>query len=74
MWTSPKKIVIGLPRVAEALVPLAPEDKERALAALERAYQNAAAEFGYSQHEAEGWAATIMADLRVEIEKRSLTT
>jgi hypothetical protein len=59
---------------SEALVPLAPEDEERALAAVERAYQNAAAEFGYSQHEAEGWAATNMADLRAEIEKRSLST
>jgi hypothetical protein len=34
-----ERVVIGLPRVAEALVPLAPDDKERALAAVEGAYQ-----------------------------------
>jgi hypothetical protein len=49
-----ERVVVGLPRVAEALVPLAPDDKERALAAVERAYQKAATEFGYSQPEAEG--------------------
>ena len=69
-----EKVVIGLPRVAEAFVSLAPEDKERALAAVERAYQKAATEFGYRQDQAEGWAATIMADLRAEIEKRSVST
>jgi hypothetical protein len=67
-----EKVVIGLPRVAEAIIPLAPEDKERALAAVEGAYQKAAAEFGYSPSQAEGWAAAIMADLRTEIDKQSV--
>jgi hypothetical protein len=69
-----ERVVIGLPRVAEALVPLAPDDKERALAAVERVYQKAATEFGYSQPEAESWAANIMLDLRAELEKRSVST
>jgi hypothetical protein len=68
-----ERAVVGLPQVAEALVPLAPEDKERALAAVERAYQKAATEFGYSQPEAEGWAANITLDLRAEIEKQSVS-
>jgi hypothetical protein len=68
-----ERVVVGLPRVAEALVPLAPDDKERALAAVERAYQKAATEFGYSQPEAEDWAATIMSELRAELEKQGVS-
>jgi hypothetical protein len=67
-----ENVVIGLPRVAQALIALDSEDKERALAAVERAYQKAAAEFGYSPSQAEGWAAAIMVDLRAEIDKRSV--
>jgi hypothetical protein len=69
-----ERVVVGLPRVAEALVPLGPDDKERVLSAVKRVYQKAATEFGYSQPEAEGWAANIMLDLRAEIEKQSVST
>ena len=64
--------IIGLPRVAQAIAQMPEENRTTALKAAERSYCQTAADLGYGAGQANGWAATVMARLRGEIEQ--LTT
>lgn len=55
-----EKALAGISRVAQAVVALAAEDRARALQAAERSYCQTARALGYSERQAQGWAAAVM--------------
>jgi hypothetical protein len=62
--------IAGLSRVAQAITSMPADDRARALEAAERSYCETAVGLGYTDGEAQAWAATVMASLRAEIEKQ----
>jgi hypothetical protein len=62
--------IAGLARVAQAIASMPADDKARALEAAERSYRETAVGLGYTDGEAQAWAATVMTSLRAEIEEQ----
>jgi hypothetical protein len=62
--------VDGIPRVAQAIPTIPIGDSARALKAVERSYCQTALDAGYSETQAEGWAAALMFQMRAEMEKQ----
>jgi flagellar biosynthesis/type III secretory pathway protein FliH len=55
-----EKALAGISRVAQAVVALEAEDRARAMQAAERSYCQTARALGYSERQAQGWAAAVM--------------
>jgi hypothetical protein len=62
--------IAGLSRVAQAIASMPADDRARSLEAAERSYCETAVGLGYTDGEAQDWAATVTASLRAEVEKQ----
>ena len=58
----------GLPKVAERIANVSPSDRSRALAAVEQSYLQTARALGYDELDAQLWASTVMAQLKIGVE------
>jgi hypothetical protein len=56
--------VAGIPRVAEVIATIPPEDRLRALNAAEKSYLQTAQALGYEGPVADQWASAVMSRLR----------
>jgi hypothetical protein len=63
--------VAGIPRVAEVIAAIPPEDRLRALNAAEKSYLQTAQALGYEGAGADQWATTVMSRLRNLRESKS---
>lgn len=63
--------IVGLSRVADALVAVPPEAQARAFKAVEESYRKSAHDLGYDDGEAKSWADALMFRLRNEAQARS---
>lgn len=61
--------VLGLPQVAHAIANLPDENRAVALKAVEQSYCTTALALGYGEHQAAGWAATVLVRLRTEVKQ-----
>ena len=52
--------IAGIPRVAEKIAAVPPEQRARALDAAEQSYQKTAADLGYAEATAQEWASELM--------------
>jgi hypothetical protein len=66
--------IAGVPKIAGLVATLSPGEQARALAAAEQSYLVTARGLGYDEFEAQLWAATVMARLKIEIEEADLPT
>jgi len=57
--------IAGIPRVAEKIVAMPPEQRARALDAAEESYQKTAADLGYAEATAKEWASDLMLRLLI---------
>jgi hypothetical protein len=57
--------VAGLSKVAELLANFSPDDRKKALEAVEKSYLETARGLGYEETDAEEWAAAVMFRLRL---------
>jgi hypothetical protein len=58
----------GIPKIAERIANVSPSDRSRALAAVEQSYLQTASALGYDELDAQLWASTIMAQLKIREE------
>jgi hypothetical protein len=56
--------VAGIPRVAEVIAAIPPEDRLRALNAAQKSYMQTAQALGYEGAGADQWASAVMSRLR----------
>jgi hypothetical protein len=62
----------GIARVAHVIGAMPIEDRAKALEAAERSYCQTALGVGYSETQAEGWAAALISQIRAEMEAKVL--
>jgi hypothetical protein len=62
-----QKAITGIPRVAERIVELPDEQRERAFRAAELSYLQAALETDYAERNARHWVGAMMNTLRAEV-------
>jgi hypothetical protein len=58
----------GIPRIAQIIVGMPPDEKRKALDAVEYSYRRTALELGFSEGQARGWASVVMVSLRAELQ------
>ena len=63
--------IVGLSRVADALVAVPPDAQARAFRAVEESYRQSAHDLGYDDDEAKSWADAMIFRLRNEAQARS---
>ena len=52
--------IAGIPRIAEKITAMPPEQRSRALDAAEQSYQKTAMDLGYTEATAQEWACELM--------------
>lgn len=65
-----QSVILGIPRVARRIVKLTEEQREKALAAVEQTYLQAAMDLDYVDADAREWVSAIMDCLRAEVDER----
>lgn len=63
-----EKAIGGIPRIARIIVGMPPDEKRKALDAVEYSYRRTALELGFSEGQARGWASVVMVSLRAELQ------
>jgi len=63
-----EKAIGGIPRIARIIVGMPPDEKRKALDAVEYSYRRTALELGFSEGQARGWASVVMISLRAELQ------
>jgi DNA-directed RNA polymerase specialized sigma24 family protein len=63
-----KKAIGGIPRVARTIVGLPPQERQKALDAVEYSYRETAVELGFGEGQARGWASVVMLSLQAEMQ------
>jgi hypothetical protein len=58
----------GISKIAERIANVSPSDRSRALAAVEQSYLQTARALGYDELDAQLWASTVMAQLKIREE------
>jgi hypothetical protein len=58
----------GIPKIAERIANVSPSVRSRALAAAEQSYLQTARALGYDELDAQLWASTVMAQLKIREE------
>ena len=61
-----EKAIGGIPRVARTIVGLPPQERQKALDAVEYSYRETAVELGFGKGQARGWASVVMLSLQAE--------
>jgi hypothetical protein len=61
-----EKAIGGIPRVARIIVGMPPDERRKALGAVEYSYRRTALELGFAEGQARGWASVVMLSLRAE--------
>jgi len=65
-----EQTVIGIPRVAERIVELPEETRQKAFNAVEQTYLQTARDLDYAEADARNWVNVIMDGLRAEVAER----
>lgn len=65
-----QSVILGIPRIAKTIVKLPREQRERALAAVEKTYLHTAVDLDFAEVDARDWVSAIMDCLRVEVDER----
>ena len=63
-----EKAIGGIPRIARIIVGMPPDEKRKALDAVEYSYRRTALELGFSEGQARGWGSVVMVSLRAELQ------
>jgi len=63
-----EKAIGGIPRVARIIVGMPPDERRKALGAVEYSYRRTALELGFAEGQARGWASVVMLSLRAEMQ------
>ena len=63
-----EKAIGGIPRIARIIVGMPPDEKRKALDAVEYSYRRTALELGFSEGQARGWASVVMVSLRAKLQ------
>ena len=63
-----EKAIGGIPRVARTIVGLPPQERQKALDAVEYSYRETAVELGFGEGQARGWASVVMLMLSLQAE------
>jgi hypothetical protein len=63
-----EKAIGGIPRVARIIVGMPPDERRKALDAVEYSYRRTALELGFAEGQARGWASVVMLSLRAEMQ------
>ena len=64
-----EKAIGGIPRVARIIVAMHPDERRKALQALEYSYRITALNLGFGEGQARGWATVVMMSLQAEVQE-----
>jgi hypothetical protein len=66
-----QQTIVGIPRVAERIVELPEEQRQKAFEAVQRSYLQTVLDLDYAEAEARDWVGAVMDTLRAEVDEQA---